>query len=707
MKTKIIRGWKWIFAICSTVVFLGCLGESSKTNAENAPVIGVTNSPPPSADVVADTPPARAVIPPADLSPGVSEIVKLAQSGVGEEVLVAYVEKSGRTFNPSVDEIVYLKDLGIPEAVLAALVRKGNLTNDVAQAAPEFQQENSQSPEAPQTNANAPSLIDPVAPSYSVISEPAATETVVNPPQQVNITYFENTLAPYGTWVDVPDYGRCWQPTVVIINRDWRPYSDRGRWAYTSAGWYWQSDYSWGWAPFHYGRWHQDHRVGWVWVPGSTWGPAWVSWRYTDSYYGWAPLPPTAHYVSGVGFRYRGSHVGINFDFGLRDDCYTFIPSSRFCDPTPYRYYAPRSHSRTIYQNSVVINNYIRGNNNTIINEGIGRDRVATATRQPIRTVAIRDLPTTSTPAGRAERIERGGNTLAVFRPNVAMQNSLARSGNTQTAPAGSTAVSSAVERRSFTGPRTTPSRGETSAQVPATSSAKTPSPSTPETPIAATRPTFTRTWTQPGSNARQIPSRGETRSTVAPTVPSSTETPATAAAAPTRPQPSFGSRQLPTRSPARAVEQTQVAEVPRQSPANAVRNVPSTSPSPFQRSTVRTTPPTVSRAEPSVSQPSRVPAPVQRPQSSSPYGAAAFERSVPARPAPSMQAPAPVQRTTFSAPPQVSRSVERVERSIPQRSQPAPSVAPQRSAPEPRSQPAARDQGSRGNLGRSSRDRN
>jgi hypothetical protein len=42
------------------------------------------------------------------------------------------------------------------------------------------------------------------------------------------------------------------------------------------------------------GRWAKVRNVGWIWVPGSTWAPAWVSWRQTESsdYVGWAPLPP-------------------------------------------------------------------------------------------------------------------------------------------------------------------------------------------------------------------------------------------------------------------------------------------------------------------------------------------------------------------------------------------------------------------------------
>jgi hypothetical protein len=40
--------------------------------------------------------------------------------------------------------------------------------------------------------------------------------------------------------------------------------------------------------------------TGWVWVPGSEWAPAWVSWRESDDYIGWAPLPPEAEVDQGV-----------------------------------------------------------------------------------------------------------------------------------------------------------------------------------------------------------------------------------------------------------------------------------------------------------------------------------------------------------------------------------------------------------------------
>jgi len=118
---------------------------------------------------------------------------------------------------------------------------------------------------------------------------------------RVNISMFYSSLAPYGEWIDYRDYGLCWRPTVV--EAEWRPYT-HGQWAWTDYGWTWVSDYVWGWAPFHYGRWLHDDYYGWIWVPDDVWGPAWVDWRTSDSYIGWAPLPPTAHFRMGVGISF-------------------------------------------------------------------------------------------------------------------------------------------------------------------------------------------------------------------------------------------------------------------------------------------------------------------------------------------------------------------------------------------------------------------
>ena len=143
---------------------------------------------------------------------------------------------------------------------------------------------------------------------------------------------FYTSLAPYGTWLDVPGYGWCWQPTIVVVNPAWQPYCNDGWWLWSDCGWYWNSYYSWGWAPFHYGRWCQYPRYGWLWCPDRVWGPSWVSWRNYPGYCGWAPLPPGACFSAGTGWSFNGLAVGVNFGFGLGPGCFTFCDFRHFGD---------------------------------------------------------------------------------------------------------------------------------------------------------------------------------------------------------------------------------------------------------------------------------------------------------------------------------------------------------------------------------------
>ncbi|MBI5070678.1 MAG: hypothetical protein HZB56_20840 [Deltaproteobacteria bacterium] len=108
------------------------------------------------------------------------------------------------------------------------------------------------------------------------------------PGAAVTVDTFQEPLASQGDWVSVNTYGRVWRPRVA---EGWRPYY-YGRWEWTSEGWLWVSDEPFGWATYHYGRWTQDPYYGWVWIPGTQWAPAWVTWRYSPEYIGWAPLGP-------------------------------------------------------------------------------------------------------------------------------------------------------------------------------------------------------------------------------------------------------------------------------------------------------------------------------------------------------------------------------------------------------------------------------
>ena len=145
--------------------------------------------------------------------------------------------------------------------------------------------------EEPQAALPAP----PPAPSDEVDAQPYAPVAAPEPAGgEVDEQVFVDRLSPYGHWEYVSDYGRVWVPAAAV---GWRPYWD-GRWVLTEWGWTFVSDDPWGWATYHYGRWGYMANVGWFWVPGRIWGPAWVSWRYGNGYCAWAPLGPRG-YVYG------------------------------------------------------------------------------------------------------------------------------------------------------------------------------------------------------------------------------------------------------------------------------------------------------------------------------------------------------------------------------------------------------------------------
>ena len=96
------------------------------------------------------------------------------------------------------------------------------------------------------------------------------------------LTEFRPALDGHGQWINDPTYGTIWVPNEGEVGTEFVPYTTAGHWTYDDAQNYvWVSDYSWGWAPFHYGRWvHVRH--GWAWIPGRTYAGAWVVWRDGD-----------------------------------------------------------------------------------------------------------------------------------------------------------------------------------------------------------------------------------------------------------------------------------------------------------------------------------------------------------------------------------------------------------------------------------------
>ena len=97
----------------------------------------------------------------------------------------------------------------------------------------------------------------------------------------------------YGSWSYVAQVGaNCWRPRVLA---GWTPYS-LGYWRFTPAGMTWVSAEPWGWLPYHYGTWVYDALLGWLWVPGAEYSPAWVYWNYTAEWVGWCPIGYYATY---------------------------------------------------------------------------------------------------------------------------------------------------------------------------------------------------------------------------------------------------------------------------------------------------------------------------------------------------------------------------------------------------------------------------
>lgn len=615
-----------------------------------------------------------------NLSPALTQVVKLIQGGVNQDVVMAYVTNSTDLFNIGSNEILYLHDLGTPAPVITALIQKDSSPEAQAKRqalsaglAPSGNPTSVNPDPAGQPAVTSPPEPTPVAPPASAQTPaPGATVTnvvVVQQPQPVTVSYFESELSPYGSWVYVSGYGRCWRPTVSVWNVGWRPYVDSGRWLWTDSGWYWYSDYSWGWAPFHYGRWFCPPGIGWVWYPEVTWGPAWVSWRHSGSHCGWAPLPPSAHWVHGHGFRHNSVSVGFGFEFGLGFSDYVFVSYDRFCDRRPGGYLVASHHARSIYGESKVVNKYVF-RNNTIVNQGAGVEPVNAMTRGTVKKVALRDTPSFRDVGGRRERLESDGQSLAISRPSAAVL-----AGRSPVAPVSSSPVTrpsntsfsgSRFSSGSSPGPATSSSAARPSTTIRRegggaagnTGGVETPARGNPGSNSRFDRPyprPATTTPTAGSGSAASVPvtrpftTRPSTRepSIIAGgSVPSSPTAPAVGSAGSTGSggaavsTPSSGST-APISRPSVSAPRGETPTVPRVAPPSAV---------PTPRENIRVSPPASSGGSPSIITRPANPAP-SRPSFESggsrrietPRSAPApAPRVEPSRPAPSRSEPAP-----------------------------------------------------------------
>ena len=204
---------------------------------------------------------------------------------------------------------------------------------------------------------------------------------------------FEMPLASSGAWVEVGSYGRCWHPSGVAV--EWRPYCE-GQWVWTDCGWYWESDEPWAWACYHYGSWVSDPSLGWCWVPGVEWAPAWVEWRVGGGFIGWAPCAPVGVVIAPAFFGFV--EIG-HFNERLR-------PQTVIVNNT------------TIINKTTVINNIKQetrtvggSSRKVVVNEGPGVDVIQKASGKTISAVPIQQAARhTSVPAGVMHKPEQPAN---------------------------------------------------------------------------------------------------------------------------------------------------------------------------------------------------------------------------------------------------------------------------------------------------------
>lgn len=218
--------------------------------------------------------------------------------------------------------------------------------------------------------------------------------------QDLSYREFYDDLSPYGQWIDDPSYGYVWSPNA---GADFRPYYTSGHWMMTDYGNMWASDYSWGWAPFHYGRWTYNSFYGWLWIPDNEWGPSWVSWRYSNDYYGWAPMGP-------------GISISMSYgNYYPPENWWVFIPPMYIHHSNWHHHHHNEHGNHTIIQQTNFINNTYSNNNHSYVT-GPRSEQIQHFTHQPPKVYQVRDNP-------RQGKSIIQNNQVNVYRPNINSDN--------------------------------------------------------------------------------------------------------------------------------------------------------------------------------------------------------------------------------------------------------------------------------------------
>jgi len=235
--------------------------------------------------------------------------------------------------------------------------------------------------------------------------QPAPTVVEYQPPPPQVAPVYEDDLAPYGRWFVSARYGRCWIPYGTPYG--WQPYTV-GHWMYTDDGaCCWVSEdreVAWGGIVYHYGQWVFTPDMGWIWVPGTTWAPAWVAWRDGGGYCGWAPLPPEACYQPQV--------TAVVIDQYVPPQRYVFVNEVDINEPYGERHFV--QNNVTIINRTTNITS-ITVVNNRVINRGVPVEEVESRTGHQVPRVALAE----ATSPEDARRLALSGQPVRYTSPKI------------------------------------------------------------------------------------------------------------------------------------------------------------------------------------------------------------------------------------------------------------------------------------------------
>ena len=182
--------------------------------------------------------------------------------------------------------------------------------------------------------------------------------------------------------------------------KEYTPYAN-GQWVYSDQGWYFKANTPQEDLTTHYGRWTQDENLGWVWLPGKTYSPAWVDWRQNDDYVAWAPIPPATYIENDA----------VNVKEQINENRYTIVEKKSMMEPSVYKYryqYVENKNKIMIKEMKKIDGVMIK--EKTVINKGPDVTDIEKKTGKKIEVVKI----------NKVEKKEDSGvkdNTINVYHP--------------------------------------------------------------------------------------------------------------------------------------------------------------------------------------------------------------------------------------------------------------------------------------------------